>query len=201
MTRERLGGWCLIAAAVMSLVTMAFHPSDATRPALGIAVHVLALFGVPLNLFGAWAVTRRLVQHGAVAELALAFQAMAAVAALGAATASGLIAPELVSAAPDADTMARFNYELNQAFAKVLVAASSVAIGIWSLQILRTRTFPRGIGVFGCVASVVALLTLFSGYLSMDVHGFGAVVLGQGVWLILIGLQMLQSAPAERQVA
>ena len=202
MTRERLGGGCLIAAPLMSLVTMAFHPSDATQPALGLAVHALALFGVPLNLFGAWAVTRRLAVHGAVAELAFAFHALSAGAALAAATASGLIAPELAGAsaaagdAGIAGAVAHFNYEVNQAFAKVLVAASSVAIGLWSVQIVSTRTFGRGIGIFGCVLSVATLFALFAG-LPMNVHGFGAVVLGQAVWLILIGLRLLRSSPVD----
>lgn len=48
----------------------------------------------------------------------------------------------------------------------------------------------RGSGVFGCVVAGLALLALLSGHLRLDVHGFGAVVLAQAAWLVLIGLEL-----------
>jgi hypothetical protein len=205
MRRERLGGLAMIASVVMGLVTMALHPTghDVVRDVqrqggLALAVHALGLTGVPLGLYGALALTRRLGAAGPLAELALAFQGMAAVATLLAATASGLIAPGLIArvTAASADQRAvasavlHYNGDVNQAFARVLVAASSVAIALWSLEILRTRRLRRGTGVFGIAVALAALAALLSGHLRLDVHGFGAVVLAQGVWLVLVGLEL-----------
>lgn len=179
--RETLGGWSMIAGAVLGLVTMAFHPSNAAQAALGLTVHGLALFSVSIAFYG-----------------------VSSVAALLAATASGLLAPDLIAGAEALDRQARaaaanvvrYNYAVNQAFAKVLVAASSAAIGQWSLEIVRTRLMRRAAGILGCVVAALALLALFSGHLTLDVHGFGAIVLAQAIWLILVGAELRHTAPA-----
>jgi hypothetical protein len=205
MRREALGGTALIAGAIMGLVTMALHPTggDVMRDvrgqgALALAAHALALTAVPVAAYGALALTRRLSPAGGLAELALAFYAASAVATLMAATASGLLAPGLIARLVTLDGDARvvagevlhYNASLNQAFARVLVAASSLAIGLWSAEILRTGRMRRGAGIFGCVVAALTLALLLSGHLRLDVHGFGAVVLAQAAWLIAVGAEL-----------
>lgn len=200
----------MIGGAVLGVITMAFHPTGADQARLGVAVHALALFSVPLSFYGGWVLTRRLSAAGALAELGLGFYGLSAVAAAVAAAASGLIAPELFAraagledqAAAAADAVIRYNHSVNQAFARILVATSSVAIAVWSVEIARSGLLRRGIGVFGCAAASLILLALFWGGLRMDVHGFGAVVLVQAIWLILVGSELRRSpseaaAPAE----
>jgi len=206
MRRERLGGWAMIAGAVMGLVTMAFHPTGGGEPALALAVHALAIAGVTLLFYGGWVLTRRLSAGGPLAELALAVYGMSVVATVLAATASGLLAPDLIARAAElqgearaaADALLHYNYALNQAFAKVLVAASSVAIGLWSVEILRTRLMRRATGILGFIVAVLTLLALFSGHLRLDVHGFGAVVLAQAVWLIVAGAELIKHEEKDR---
>lgn len=204
MRRDTFGGWCLVANAVMGLVTMALHPTTVADPALVLAVHALALAGVPVGLYGAWVLARRLGEGGPAAELAFAFYGLAAAATLMAATASGLLAPDVIAraAAAAGDTRAaehavvHYNHAVNQAFARVFVAASSVAILLWSAEMLRTRLFARAAGVVGCAVAALTLLGLFAGHLRMDVHGFGAVVLGQAIWLVMVGLELRRGRPA-----
>jgi hypothetical protein len=195
MRRETLGGWAMIAGAVMGLVTMGFHPTSVERAALVVAVHALAIAGAPVAFYGGWVLARRLSAGGALAELALAFYGVSAVATMLAATASGLLMPVLAAqAAPE--SVIDYNHGLNQAFAKVLVAASSVAIAIWSMEIVRTGLMRRAAGMLGCVIAPLTLLALFSGRLTLDVHGFGAVVLLQAVWLIMVGAELRGTATA-----
>ena len=204
MRREMLGGWCMVASAAMGLVTMALHPTTVANPALVLAVHALALAGVPVGLYGAWVLARRLGEGGPAAELAFAFYTLAAAATLIAATASGLLAPDVIHHAAElqgdaraaADAVARYNHAVNQAFAKVFVAASSVAILLWSIEMLRTRLLARAAGIVGCVVAALTLLGLLAGHLRMDVHGFGAVVLGQAIWLVMVGLELRRGRPA-----
>lgn len=203
MRCEKLGGWAMIAGAVMGLVTMAFHPTGGGEPALALAVHALAIAGAPVAFYGGWVLTRRLSADGPLSELALAFYGMSVVATLLAATASGLLAPDLIARAAElqgearaaADALLHYNYALNQAFAKVLVAASSISIGLWSMEILRTRLMRRATGILGCVVAALTLLALFSGHLRLNVHGFGAVVLAQAIWLILVGEELRRGVP------
>lgn len=205
MRRDRLGGTAMIAGAIMAFVTMGLHPTghDVARDpvfqgALNVAVHALVLFAAPLAFYGCFVLTRRLSEGSPLAELALAFYGASAVATMMAATASGLLAPGLIAAVQTADVGAaaaaqavlHYNGSLNQAFAKLIVAASSVAIGLWSLVILRSGLMRRGTGILGCIVSAVALLALLSGRLRLDIHGFGAVVIVQGVWLLMIGFEL-----------
>jgi hypothetical protein len=202
---NRPGGAAMIAGALMMLVTMAFHPTHgdlardlAGQSAVALAVHALALCSVPIAFFGAWRLTRLLSPRSALAELALAFQGVACVAALLAATASGFLAPGLLARAATQDGAAQlatqavleFDGSLNQAFAKILVTASSVAIGLWSVAILRARLLSRAAGIYGALVAVATLGIVLSGHLRLDVHGFGAVVLAQAIWLIAIGVQL-----------
>jgi len=209
MRRGTLGGTAMIAGAVLGLATMALHPTghDVARDpsgqgALGMAAHSLALVGAPVAFYGAFVLTRRLSREGELAELALAFYALATIATVMAATASGFLAPPLIGrlaaldAALDGDArlateaVLRYNAGVNQAFARILVAASSVAIGLWSIAILRTRMMRRVWGWYGCAIAALALVALLSGRLRLDVHGFGAVVLLQAVWLVMVGVEL-----------
>jgi hypothetical protein len=198
MRRETLGGWSMIAGAVMGLATMMFHPTGGGHAALALSVHALAIAAAPIAFYGGWVLTRRLAAAGPLSELALAFYALSTVATLMAATASGFLASNLLAQVAAAQGEARaaagavlhYNGAVNQAFAKVLVAASSVAIGLWSMEIVRTRLMRRAAGILGCVVAAVTLLALFSGSLTLDVHGFGAVVLGQAIWLIMVGAEL-----------
>jgi hypothetical protein len=210
MRRDAISGAALIVGTFSGLVTMALHPTghqlmadyDRIAP-LAIGVHVLALTGLPITFFGALGLTRRLSSETATAAL-VAF-GFATIAAMSAAVASGLIAPHLASWTFHAGTMEqeackavfRYNGEINQAFAKVFVAASSVAILLWSLAILAARTLARAAGVLGCVVGAIGLIGILSGSLRLDVHGFGLVVLAQGVWTLLVGALMTRvAAPA-----
>ena len=82
---------------------------------------------------------------------------------------------------------------LNQAFAKVFVAASSCAVIFWSVCLLQSGRFAQSIGVIGCVVGAVSLAGLFSGHLRLNVHGFGLFILGQSVWSILLGALLCRS--------
>ena len=91
MRRERLGGLAMIAGTVMGLVTMALHPTgqDVMRDVegqgtLALAVLALALASVPMAFYGTLVLTRRLAAACPLAELALTFQGMAAMAAMAA---------------------------------------------------------------------------------------------------------------------
>ena len=209
MARETLGGWSMIAGAISGLVTMAFHPTGGEAPMMALLTHSLALAGVSVSFYGAWVLTRHLATRGPMSELALAFYAASAVAAMMAATASGLVGPDLFAraAGAGADELAvvqgllRYNHAVNQAFAKILVAASSAAIGLWSIEILRTGQMRQATGILGCIVAGITLAVLFAGRLTLDVHGFGAVVLGQAVWLILAGLELRGVGGAKRRAA
>ena len=205
MTDDRKSGLALIAGMLGTIISMALHPTahDLTMgqfesmAQLNVAVHSLALVCVPILFLGVLGLTRRLDSPNRFALAGLVFFGFAEVAVIIAATASGLIAAGLIHHITADPGMAdawrpvlQLNGHLNQAFALVFVVASSVAIVLWSLAILKGSDFARWLGIYGCILGPLTALAVLSGHLRLNVHGFGLVVLGQAVWFITAAVML-----------
>jgi hypothetical protein len=215
MTDDRKSGLALIVGSAGMIITMSLHPSGHIAAAqmepmirMLIFVHALALACVPVLFLGAWGLSRRMAAPDRLAIMGLVVYSFALLAVMNAAVADGLVTPNVLRqivasagtpAAIDAwRMMSKFNFFMNQAYAQVFVAGASVAILLWSVAIIRGKALGRGLGIYGCILGVATLAALFSGYLNLDVHGFGAVVLGQAVWFVIAGSGLLGR---ENQVA
>jgi len=209
MTDDRKSGLALIAGMTGSIITMALHPTGhdfsapehaASMMQLSVAVHTLALVCIPILFLGVLGLTQRLASPNRLALSGLVLFGFAEVAAMIAAAASGLVAPGLfhhmADAAPGAADAWRaaltLNGHLNQAFALVYVVASSIAIVLWSVAILRSRSFSRLLGIYGCVLGPLTVIAVLSGHVRLDVHGFGLIILGQAAWLITAGVLLFR---------
>ena len=208
MSRDAISGAALVLGAAAGLVTMALHPSGlghADTPEqleallrLNVVAHGLGILSVALAFFGALGLARRLDDGPGLATAGLVAFGFAAFAATCAAVTSGFIAPALhehLADATDAERVALgvvsdYSWFFNQAFAKLHVVASSAAIGLWSLVILRGGALPRWLGVYGGVLGPAAILALLTGNLPLNLHGFGLVVLSQAVWLVGAGARL-----------
>ena len=204
MTDDRKSGIALITGMAGTIITMALHPTGhdlasghaASMMQLNVAVHTLALVCVPILFLGALGLTQRLASPNRLALSGLVLFGFAEVAVMIAASASGLIAPGLFHhmseagpAAADAwRAVLALNGHLNQAFALIFTVASSVAIVLWSAAILKTSTFARALGIYGCILAPLTILGVLSGHIRLNVHGFGLVVLGQAIWFVTAGV-------------
>ncbi|HEY0395102.1 MAG TPA: hypothetical protein VGD01_11470 [Candidatus Elarobacter sp.] len=213
MRDERLGAIALIAGAVTGIVTLAFHPtahefldpgSFAAFLLVNRTIHTLALIGVVLSFLGALALTARLDGPRRIAVAALVLFGMAEVAVTIAAAASGFVAPtaihQVMAGGPDVaiwKALGQYTAVLNQAFAKIYVLASASAIVLWSVAMLRARGFHAALAGYGIVLGAVLLAVTWPNLLPLDVHGFGAVVLGEGIWMIVAGVTLWGLAPAQ----
>jgi hypothetical protein len=213
MKADTIYGSALIAGALAGMMTMAMHPTgnqllaDVQHMApLGVAVHALALAALPVSFFGAIGLSRALGSSSNAALAGLVAYGMAQLAVMIAAVASGLLAPALAvqmvstTGAEHDVAAALFHYTgaINQAFAKVFVIASSSAILLWSVTILAHGQLARAAGVLGAIVGVLALFAVAIGHLRLDVHGFGAVVLCQGIWMIAVGVLLMRQTGAAR---
>lgn len=210
MSRDKLAGWALVMGVVMTLVTMANHPTGqdllgaegAMRARLSVIVHVLALAALPLSVLGAVGLCRRVGWGSDLNVAAFITYSLAILAVMSAAVFSGLIATPIAvqlagaedAAKPMLRTLLSYSGFLNQAYAKTYVGFSSAAFLLWGAAMLRTAGFSRGLGATGCIVGAAALTLLFSGHLRLDVHGFGAVVLAQGAWLVACGIALMSPA-------
>jgi hypothetical protein len=204
MSDDAKGGVALLAATAAGLVTMALHPTphqvfggpDPHRAAqLGVLVHGLAIASAPVSFLGALALYRRTADPARLSLAALVCYGFSLFAVTVAAAASGFLATGLALAPePAPRTTLLLVALLNQGFAKIDVVASSAGIFLWSLAIWRGRTLPRGIAAYGFVLAPAVAALVVTGSLRLDVHGFGLVVLLQGIWVGLVGIWLLRPA-------
>lgn len=214
MALNRLAGRAMIAAALITIVALAFHPSghDVTDAAArggsnlrDIVVHSVAIAGEVVLLLGGLALSARLWSQRELAAAGATVFFLSIFAMIIAASASGFIAPAIaadaVRAGPQSrdtyDALFHFNGEINQAFAKLGSALAAVAIVLWSAAMLRARMW-RGLGMSGAAfgAAVLVGLCVFTG--RFVVHGFGGFAMGgQLAWTIFAGLALMEEKRLE----
>lgn len=212
---DRAAAAALIGGVAAGLLTMMLHPtgsevvqaaSQGENNTLVTAVHALAIAGQGAQLAGAVALVRRLVHRRDLGVGGYVFFALAAICALIAATASGFVAPGSVSGYGEANEATRqamlqslhYTAIINRSFSQLFVLASSVAILLWSLAMIIGRDVSRALGWFGVILSVALIATAGSGHVSLDIHGFGSVVLLEGIWLSWAGVRLWGSQPPTR---
>jgi hypothetical protein len=210
MKDNRLGGIALIVGAVSGMITMSLHPVTGPHPitpaqfeklaTLMIGVHVLAIAGIPFSFLGALALTRRLNSPARLALVGLVIFSLGLVAVMIAPAISGLVGTEIlrhvIERGADTEqwrTLMKYNYLINQAFAKIFVAASCSAVALWSLTIVQRRAFPVALGIYGLLLGPTLVIAMITGGLSLDAHGFGLIIFSQAIWLIIAGILLLRS--------
>jgi hypothetical protein len=192
------------------IITMAIHPGGKIGPAevehmarMLIGVHTLALLSIPVTFLGAWGMTRRIGGADRLAWVGLVIFALSSIAVMNAAVFDGLMAPvlmrKIVAATAETrdmwQTLMSFNFQMNQAFARVYAVGSSLALVLWSVSILRYRALGRGVGVYGVVLGVATAAGICSGFLTPDKHGFGMLIFGQAIWFLLVASALWRIAP------
>jgi hypothetical protein len=204
MSDNRMSGAALILGMAGFIITMALHPTGrdlvssehaAFMVQLNVAVHSLALVCIPILFLGALGLTQRLAFRNRLALSGLVLFGFSEIAVMVAAAVSGLVTPGLIhhmAADPGKSDAWRaalqLSGHLNQAFALIFVVASSVAIVLWSTAMVRSNLLSRSLGIYGCVLGPLTVLAVLAGHVRLDVHGFGAVALGQAVWFISAGV-------------
>ena len=174
-----------------------------TLAAMMTGVHVLAIIGIPFLFLGALALSLHLERGGRLALVGLVIYALGLVAVMIAPAMSGLVGTKIlrktVLHGPGSEQwrlLMEYNFLVNQAFAKIYVVASCVAIGLWSYLMVKERALPVGLGVYGLLAALAILIATASGYLSLDAHGFGLIIFTQALWLIVAGVLLMRTEPA-----
>jgi hypothetical protein len=189
---------------------MGLHPTGHDLQAPGqftpvmhmvVAVHALALICLPIMFLGAWGLSRQLDSPRRLSMMALVFYGFATVAVMNAAAISGFMSPYIAEqmAKPDSamhdmwHMMLHYNGQLNQAFAMVFVVAASVAILLWSISMLKSKEFWASVGIYGCILGPATIVAVLSGRVTLGVHGFGMIVLGQAIWYVFVGVMLMRA--------
>jgi hypothetical protein len=213
MNDTRLGGLALILGAICSFLTLTFHPAGGGHRvtpaqfealiALVIGIHALAISGLPVSFLGALALTRRIDSPFRFGLLGLTIYGFGLIAALAAATMSGLVMPQILrrmvshdAGADQWQILLTYTHAINQGFAQIHVIAFSLAILAWSAAILKTRNMPVALAVYGLLAATFVVFAIISGVLNMELHGFRITTFVQALWFLWAGVVLWRFAPA-----
>jgi hypothetical protein len=204
-TDDRWSGVLLITSAILGVFVMAHHPTarsvlSAGNPEaaarLNRLLHGVALAAMPLQFLGLLGLSRRLGES-LCTRAALVTQAFGLVAGMGAAVASGFVATqvllETIQAGPSAPSSPLLGYTgmWNQGFAAVYVIATAISIMLWSVALLRGNQLSKACGWLGVLVGSAVLVWRIVGGHHLGVHHFGFIVLGEGVWLVWVGLGLM----------
>ena len=166
---------------------------------LSIAVHSLALVSMVVLFLGACGLWRWLSPSRYLAFAGLVTYGFATIAGMITGILNGFVAPRLIQRMlnhPEAkqawDMALTYSGELERPLAQVLVLASSVAILLWSIAILRRGLLARRLGIYGGIIALLIMPAVASGYVRLNVHGFGMVVVLQTIWFVIAGAQLLR---------
>jgi hypothetical protein len=218
MTDNRLSGIAMIAGQLGLILTLSLHPSGKISPAEVdqmvhklIAVHSIALAGLPLMILGALGLLRVLSSRNQLSVAAFVIYSFAVAAILSGIVIDGLVMPHLLPQLADAakasaaaassgvqptaaasasgevwHALFKFNGYLDMAFVQYSLVATAVAVIAWSVAMLLGKIFPSGTAIYGLVLGVIALVVLFSGALGAE-HALMIIVFGQSTWFLIVG--------------
>ncbi|MGA9476124.1 MAG: hypothetical protein WBV36_26895 [Terriglobales bacterium] len=214
MTDNRLSGLAMIAGQVGLLLTLSLHPSGKISPAEVdqmvhklIAVHSIALAGLPLMILGALGLSSFLSFSNRLSVTAFVIYSFAIAASLSGIVIDGLVMPHILPHLADAAKAAaaggppsvavsgasdiwhaliKYNAYLDMAFVQLSLVATAVAVITWSMAILLGKIFPRATGIYGLVLGVIALVAVFSGALRSE-HALMIIIFGQATWFLIVG--------------
>ena len=206
---QKQAGIAVILGSLLMILTMALHPVGGNFEHLvkvanmAIIAHSIAIFSIPTTLIGFWGLSQRLAAQPLLSRAGLIFGGISLMAALMAAAINGLALPFFVrrfeNASPEELEMVRvaLNYgmSLNHAMDYIFIGGICMAILIWSIAIWKTRTLPLAIALLGGVIGIGFLVTLASGFVLVDVHGFRIFVFGVAFWILSTGILMLKPKP------
>ena len=159
----------------------------------------MAIAGTITTVAGLVGLRRSFAPQSVLVDLAIVSYGFGALAVMFAAIASGWLGTELSRRVLEAgdggravwETVMVYNFALNQATTQVFVVAASIGILLWSLAMLEVPRFGKSLGLAGIVVGGAAVVAILAG-VPMDIHAFGAIVLGHGVWLVWTGSRLLK---------
>jgi hypothetical protein len=206
-------GALIVVASVASVLFMTHHPSVASHQAAEVVAEIaqkaridqvvhgtlIALTGA--LVFGFLELGSALGSGRAAVRAAFIAYAAGSAGLIGAALVSGFLVPALAAryqgaSGPALDVLphllglARLE---NRTLARFGVAATSGAILLWSVALMRRpRAFHLATGLLGLASGGVPLAALLLGALRLDVRGMTLVVVAQAAWNVAVGAQMFR---------
>ncbi len=200
-------GISLITGSLLIITTMVLHPSGGNiehiiKITKSIKItHALAIFSLPILLFGFYGLTVRLLDKWKFSKLAFIIIAFGLIAAMFAALFNGLTLPLFLgkyenSIVENADTLkmiTNYGFAINKPLDYIFIVATCLAMSIYSILIIYLNKLPKWIGFFGVALIALALIGLLFGFVFTSLIGFQLFIFGIATWFLATGISLFKT--------
>ncbi|WP_149276632.1 hypothetical protein [Pareuzebyella sediminis] len=201
-------GVSLISGALLIIVTMVLHPSGGSieqiiRISKTITIaHSLAIFSLPILLFGFYGLTLRLMDKLKLSVLGFIVIAFGLIAAMFAALFNGLTLPYFLSQYADRldenieilKPITNFSFAVNVPLDYVFIIACCLAILIYSFIILFEGKMPKWIGYLGFFITLFSIVGGLTDFVFTSLAGFRIFTFSIAAWVLSSGAYLIKSS-------
>ena len=184
----RAGGPILTASSLLFVALITNHPTAGSGLFLHQGIHGLLMLMIltmtaGFLLFVLW-------RRSLLAAIGLVPFAAGAIAAFGAGTINGFIAPSLVTQgiASYGDLL----WTSNQVLASIGIVATAAAFSLWSLDLWRLGW--RITAALGLLAGMLPAMLLLSGRIDMHITGAMIAYSANAIWALWLGVVLIRKA-------
>lgn len=202
-------GISLILGALLIIGTMILHPSGGSiehiikiSKTITIA-HSLAIFSLPIILFGFYGITLKLLDRWKLSILAFIIISFGLVAAMFAAIINGLTLPYFLNQYSERleenievlKPITNYSFAINTPLDYIFIVACCLAILIYAIIILLENKFPKLIGYLGIFIVLFALIGGLTGFVFTSLNGFRIFTFSIAAWVLLSGIFLTKTYP------
>lgn len=197
----------LILGALLIITTMVLHPSGGSieyiikiSKTITIA-HSLAIFSLPILLFGFYGLTMKLLDKRRLSILAFIIISFGLFSAMLAALINGLTLPYFLNQYSERldeniqvlKPITNYSFSLNVPLDYVFIVACCLAIMVYSAIILIEKKFPKWIGFLGGFIVLFSIVGALTGFIFTSLAGFRVFTFSIAAWILSSGTLMYTS--------
>ena len=201
---ESDSGAALITGSILMVITMALHPYEGSIAHLFkvitmvIITHSIAIISIPIVLFGFWGLTKRLGGDKIISIIAFITICLGMISIMLAAGVNGVAMPLFLTAYKNAPPeiintlkpILVYSGALNHMFDYIFIGFMCIAVMLWSITIIRTKSLPVWIGYVGMGLFALTIILMLAGFVLVDLMGFRTFIFLFVAWILVVGVQL-----------
>jgi len=201
---ESDSGAALITGSILMVITMALHPYEGSIAHLFkvitmvIITHSIAIISIPIVLFGFWGLTKRLGGDKIISIIAFITICLGMISVMLAAGVNGVAMPLFLTAYKNAPPeiintlkpILVYSGALNHMFDYIFIGFMCIAVMLWSITIIRTKSLPVWIGYVGMGLFALTIILMLAGFVLVDLMGFRTFIFLFVAWILVVGVQL-----------
>ncbi|MEM8526601.1 MAG: hypothetical protein AAGG68_18300 [Bacteroidota bacterium] len=198
-------GIALISGTLLIIATMVLHPSGGSLEhiihisKIIMTAHSLAIFSLPITLFGFYGLTIMLLDKWRLSILAFIIIAFGLIAAMFAALFNGLVLPYFLNQYADRldenmevlKPISTFSFAINHPLDYIFIIACCLSIFVYSIIGLIEGKRYKWIGYLGVLIVVFAAIGGVTGFVFTSLTGFRMFTFSIAGWILLSGGQLI----------